>query len=418
MPEFLPFIGTRYNPATVDLSNVVAPPYDVINPEQREALYAKDPHNVVRVILNHDADPYTSAKKFFIKWHEEEALIKESAPAFYVYYQVFTTPEGKEVTRAGVIGKLKLEPYENRHILPHERTHAGPKRDRLQLMEATHANLSPIFGLIDDPSLVFDHTLEIASVNPAIADIDEEFNNGNSVRHIFWKLTDPTAVDRITKIVEQQRIVIADGHHRYETALKFSEMHPEIAAAKYMMVFITNIRGEGAVILPTHRVLYGVEGFDAYKLLEKLRSKFDILVFPTREEGVAMLERENRAITLMDFGDKDQFALVLRKEDDHASSPVQKLPVYVLQEEILKGLVGLSQEAIDEKRNIWYPHTLEELDEMVDGKEINASFILKPITPSEMIDVTESGEFMPQKSTYFYPKLLSGLVFHEFEHQQ
>jgi len=415
MPEFLPFTGTRYNPAKVRIDNVIAPPYDVISTSDREELYQRDPYNVIRLILNKDSDPYTSASSYLQEWIEENILIREEEPSLYVYYQMFTTPEGREVTRTGVMGKLKLEPYSTGNVLPHERTLAGPKKDRYQLMQATNANLSPIYGLIDDPSLVFDQTLEIATIHPALADVEEKFPNNKTVRHLFWKLTDEVAINRITSIVRNQKVMIADGHHRYETALKFSTDHPENIGAQYMMVFLSNIRGEGSVILPTHRVLYGMPDFNPYRFLEGLRSNFDIQVFSTREEGVAALERDSQSVTLIDAGDNTGFALVRNRDDVSHRPPIERLPVYQLQEEVLKPFAGLTQEAIDEKRNLLYPHTLQELDEMTDGRnDINASFILRAITANQMIEVMKSEAFMPQKSTFFYPKLLSGLVFHEF----
>jgi uncharacterized protein (DUF1015 family) len=413
MPEFLSLIGTRYNAERVRLKDVVAPPYDVISPSEQQDLYQKDAYNVVRLILNHDSDPYKSAKEFLVRWLSEGVLVREKESAFYVYYQRFHTPDGREVTRTGVLGRLKLSEYSAGEVRPHERTLAGPKKDRMQLMEAVHGNMSPIFGLIDDPMMLFDHMIEVATVHPAIADIEERVTTGESIRHLVWKLTDPETVSRLETLLKDQTLTIADGHHRYETSLAFHKAHPEIPGAGFVLTYLTNIHGEGTVILPTHRALHDVEGFDQYALLEKLRAKFELNQYPTREEAFSALNSDPMAVTMLELDDEPRYTLV-RSRDTVERSALDRLPVMRLQEEILKPIVGLTQNQIDQKTNIFYPHTLAELDEMLEKQPVQAAFLLRAVTPSEMVEVVKEGAFMPQKSTFFYPKLLSGLVFHEF----
>lgn len=417
MPEFLPIISTRYNSERVRLQSVVAPPYDVISREEQEAFYLKDAHNVIRLILNHDQDPYHSAADFFQKWLSEGILLRDKEPAFFVYNQTFRLSTGHDVTRSGVIGMMKLSPYSAGEVSPHERTMPGPKRDRLQLMGAVHANLSPIFGLIEDPTLLFDHTLEVATVNPALADIRETLASGEHVRHLLWKLDDPIAVDRIEKMLRDQVVTIADGHHRYETSLAFEEAHPEIQGDKYVMTYLSNLHGEGTVILPTHRVLHDVQGFDQYAFLEKLRTRFDLVLHESRTTAYQNLQDDPAAICIIEFEESPRVVLVRDLEPAHGSS-LEKLPVVRLQEEILKPFVGLTQQAIDAKTNIFYPHTLEEVDAIRHSNAIQAIFLLRAVSPQEMVEIVKEGAFMPQKSTFFYPKLLSGLVFHEFRTQQ
>jgi uncharacterized protein (DUF1015 family) len=284
-------------------------------------------------------------------------------------------------------------------------------------MEATKANLSPIFALIDDESLVFDQTLEVATVNAPIADIDERLENGDTVRHMVWSLDDAIAVERIQKIISSRPVVIADGHHRYETAVAFAELHPKIKGAMYMMVFVSNLRSSGTVILPTHRILYGLPDFDAYKLFAKLREQYALQPFERREDAHDALLSDQKAITMIELDEAPYFTLV-RARDERYVSALEGLPVMQLQERILKQGAGLTQSAIDNKTNLLYPHSLQERDEMVAGRsDINATFYLRPVTPAEMAKVVEEGDYMPQKSTYFYPKLLTGLVLHEFEVQ-
>ncbi len=414
MNSFSPFIGTRYNPGQIKLNDVVSPPYDVISTEQRDAFYEKDEHNVIRLELNRDADPYKSAAEFFKQWKTEGAVIQEAAPVFYVYYQTFRTPEGTRVTRRGVLGALKVSPYSEGNVLPHEQTLPKAKKDRFALLEAAKTQFSPIFGLIDDEVQVFDHTIDSVTATAPLADIDEMLPNGETVRHTLWKLTDPALITRLEKLVATKKIVIADGHHRYETAVAFSEAHSEIPGADRIMIYLANLRAEGTVVLPTHRILYGLDGFNQYTFLTNLEKNFTVSICQSREEGLKLLSAG--AFTLIQFPEPPHWVVVSNSPDggQNGVNSLSKLAVYRLHEEILKPVAHLTQEQIDAKSNLLYPHTIAELDEMTTRQDYNAAFILNSVTPDEMMAVTGEGAFMPQKSTYFYPKLLSGLVFYEF----
>ncbi|MEP7234229.1 MAG: DUF1015 domain-containing protein [Ignavibacteriota bacterium] len=417
MNEFLPFIGTRYNSEKVNPKDVVSPPYDVISAAQQAELYAKDPHNVVRLELNHDEDPYTRAKKYLDDWKADQVLMPEESAEFYVYYQTFITPAREQVTRRGVIGKLRLKPYSTGDVLPHERTLSGPKKDRMQLLEVTRTNLSPIFGLIDDDALIFDHTIDVVVAIDPLVDIDEATMNGENIRHTMWKLTDRALATRLEKLVASKKIIIADGHHRYETAVAYAQAHPDDEAAQYMMIFIANLHSEGTVILPTYRILYGSKDFNQYKFIAELRNHFAIEVVTTREEGIEKLKKDSSSLTLCQMPEEPHFILIRDMGDLSNCTALEKLAVYRLHEKILKGVAGLTQEEINAKTNLLYPHTLEELDSMIGEHDYDAAFILNPTTPAEVIEVTSAGEFMPQKSTFFYPKLLSGIVFYELDQQ-
>lgn len=417
MNQFLPFIGTRYNSEKVRPKDVVSPPYDVISPAQQTELYEKDPHNVVRMELNHDAHPYHSAKNYLDVWKEEDILRADPVPAYYVYYQIFRAPEGRQVTRRGLLGKLRLTPYSTGDVLPHERTLSGPKKDRMQLLAITETNLSPIFGLIEDSAQIFDHTIDSVVAHPPLADIDEELPSSETIRHTMWMLTDPSLVTRIEKLIAAKKVIIADGHHRYETALAYAREHPDNEAAQYIMIFIANILGEGTVILPTHRILYGMKDFNQYTFIAGLKKDFSAVIMNTRDEGMKALAADAKAFTLIQFPEEPEYALIKDTSDLSKASALDKLAVQRLHERILKPIAGLTQVQMDNKTNLLYPHTLSELDSVLSEHEYNAAFILKPTSPQEVIDVTSTGEFMPQKSTYFFPKLLSGLVFYEFGEQ-
>ncbi len=412
MAEFLPFIGTRYNAAKVRIENVTSPPYDVISEDYRRQLYARDPHNVIRLEWSREPDPYASAAHYFKEWKQTGILRPEEGEAFYVYHQVFKKPDGEQVTRGGVIGRMRVSPYSAHEVIPHERTHDWPKRDRLELMEHTHTNFSPIFGLISDPSFLFDQSLELATVYTPIADVNETLPSGETIRHLLWRLEDASAMDRITRIVQPLPVIIADGHHRYETAVEFHARHPEVAGGGYIMMFLCNLQSEGAVILPTHRLLHDVPGFDQYRLLERLRERYELLIFTNREEAIAELERDDATLTLIEFAEDPKW--VLLRDMAVKSRAAVKPAAERLEESIFIPLIGLTRQAIEERKNLLYPHTLHELDEMKEEQAWDAAFLLRAVRPSELQAVVERGEFMPQKTTYFYPKLLTGLVFHEF----
>jgi uncharacterized protein (DUF1015 family) len=333
-----------------------------------------------------------------------------------VYYQTFKTPTGELVTREGVLGKLKLYPYSAKQVLPHERTLMAPKRDRMKLLEHTRTNVSPIFGLTSDPTFIFDETLQLATVQPPLADVDEVLPTGASVRHTLWRLDDQMATDRIQKILDRGPVIIADGHHRYETALKYHEEHPDQPEASYVLCFIANLNATGTVVLPTHRLLHGVHDFNQFALLDALRKRFELVPFDTREEALALLDRDEAVLTVMQLPDAPHYVAV-RDLPTESHSPIEQVNAKRLEEEILMPVVGLSRQAIDEKRNLVYPHSPEELDEMIEsrGGDWNAAFVLRAIRPHEMQQVVERGDFMPQKSTFFYPKLLTGLVLREFD---
>jgi uncharacterized protein (DUF1015 family) len=282
-------------------------------------------------------------------------------------------------------------------------------------MEHTHANLSPIFGLISDPVFLFDHSIDAVTAYAPLADVDEVLPNGQTVRHILWRVDDKLTEDRIKNIVANSPVIIADGHHRYETAVEYHTRRPEVEAAKYMMMFISNLQSEGTIILPTHRLLHDAPDFNQFRVLKKLEERFILTQFTTREEGVAALDRDENSWALTEFAEDPKYVLV--SDSETKSRGERRIAAGRLEDEILKPIIGLSTEAIDAKSNLLYPHSLHEIDEMKESAAWDAAFILRPVWADEMLEVVQNGSYMPQKSTYFYPKLLTGLVLHEFEAQ-
>lgn len=411
MNIFSPFRGTRYDSGNVQMSTVVAPPYDVISDQYRNELYDSDEHNVVRLEYSRDEDPYVSAKRDFDEWKRKGILIQDNEPAFYVYYQTFTAPGGEQLTRRGLIGRLKVTPYTEGNVLPHELTLPKAKKDRFDLLEATHTNFSPIFGLIDDDAFIFDHTIDAVTANAPLVDVDQKLPDGKTIRHTMWQLRDRSLITRLENLIAAKTIVIADGHHRYETSITFAAAHPQLDGADSVMMFLANLRAEGTVILPTHRILHSHESFNQYDFLAKLRQAFTIEVVEAKDEALGSLGKSD-VLTVIEFPEEPKYVVVY--DAVNGGSALEKLNVYGLHEKILKPICGLSQEQINAKTNLWYPHSVAEAGSMMSAG-YDACFYLASVTPEATLAVTSEGNFMPQKSTYFYPKLLTGLVFNEFE---
>ena len=347
-----PFRALRYAEPS---ERVVAPPYDVISPEQRERYLALDPHNVVHLTL---PDYEEEAGRTLARWREEGVLVEDDEPAFWALAQDFTGPDGIARTRTGVVASLKLEPYEARVVLPHERTHAGPKEGRLRLLRATHTELEPIFLLHRGPTL-----LEGAG-EPTL----EATEGGVATR--LWRVTDPDA------IASPAQLLIADGHHRYETALAF---HAEQGTPEsgWMMVVLVGEEQEGLTIFPTHRLAEGHGNLLGGGPTDPEEALAWVEALPRDSAEVAVYTQQGALVVTGEPGELDA-ALV---------------------ERLATGQVT-------------YTPYAEEAIAAVDRGEADTAFLLRPAGLEQVWALAEAGEVMPQKSTYFYPKLLSGLLFH------
>jgi uncharacterized protein (DUF1015 family) len=340
---------------------VVAPPYDVISPEERERYLARDPHNVVHLTL---PDSEEEAGLTLARWRAEGVLVEDDEPALWALAQDFVGPDGVARTRTGVVASLRLEPYEARVVLPHERTHSGPKEGRLRLLRATHTELEPIFLLHRGPTL-----LEGLG-EPTL----EAVEGGVTTR--LWRVTDPGRIAAVEAALAPQQLLIADGHHRYETALAF---HAEAGTPEsgLMMVVLVGEEQEGLTIFPTHRLgaysggRLGGDGVGPREQLAHLET------LSRDRAAVAVYTGGEAFVVRGDEGELDA-ALVER----HAPSPVTYTP------------------------------SADEAIAAVDSGDAEAAFLLRPASLEQVWAVAEAGEVMPQKSTYFYPKLLSGLLFH------
>ncbi len=436
MAEIAPLTPLRYDVAKLPkgLASVVAPPYDVIDAAQRAALAAQDPHNVVRLILpDGEGDAkYATAAALLEGWLREKVLVRDDTPGFYRYEQSFVPPTGgARLTRRGFLGLVRLVPFSEKIVLPHERTLSGPKEDRLKLFRATKTNLSPGFMLYRDPAKALDAALDRAT---SLA----ELQTGDGVHHALAKIADPEAIRAIVKGVAASQLLIADGHHRYETALRYAEEQTAAAGQKahargrhrYFMVFFANGDDPNLVVFPTHRFVHSLAGHAAApfdELTARARAIFDVEVKDGGASADVLLAwlaaSPTRPSFVLAWPDGRAARLACKAGVDLAAHPtigklhptLQRTDVGLLHAGVLEHLLGITPEAQAAKTNLWYPQDARAaLGELRSGKgQLLALMSATPV--SDVRTVAEAGEVMPQKSTFFYPKVLTGLAIHTLE---
>ena len=427
MAEIAPFRGILYSPSAGDPTRLLAPPYDVIAEPERERLEALDPHNVVRLILPRpaagepDGSKYGVAAALLRDWVSEGVLARDARPAVYRYHQVFRA-EGSEYTRKGFVARVKLRRFDEGVILPHERTLSGPKLDRLQLMRATHAHFSQIFGLYPDPARDSDRLFEaLEATRP-----DVDARTPDEVTQRLWRLTDATAIRALQAFMAERKVYIADGHHRYETMITLrDELKAQSPGAgssvDYGVMFFCNMDDPGLVVLPTHRVLRGLPSFDRAALVERAGRFFTVEERPIdgalREALAAAAHGGLPAFALITAGSNQASVLTLRPDADLAAVPalpahpaVRALDVAVLHSIVLETLLGISRESQARQENLGYVKSWDAALAERQQAGVQAVFLMNPTRVAQVKAVSDAGEVMPQKSTYFYPKIASGLV--------
>ncbi len=433
MPEIRPFRALRYAPDKVpELTKVLAPPYDVISPDERERLAARDPHNSVHLILPKERDgltKYQAAGRTLASWVDERVLVRDDKPAMYVLAQVFEHG-GRRFVRRGVHARMKLHPFKDGVVLPHEKTLSGPKADRLELFKEVKANLSSIFGLFpDDDGEAQTLLAELTSRAP-----DAEGKTDDGVAHKLWAVSDAESIAALEKLLVVRKVFIADGHHRYETALNYRDLleasgrAPERGSHRYVMTFLCPMSDPGLVILPTHRVLFGLKRLpnegDARRELEKF--------FTIQPVHGALSDAKDRGVALARLADSGKrgpsflvaladhaLALLLRLRPDANLDAVASLPknpalraldVVVLHALVMQHVLGLSPESQERQENLKYVKDPADAARLVASGECQVAVFLNPTPMAHVRAVAEAGETMPQKSTFFYPKLPSGLL--------
>lgn len=430
MAEVRPFAGLRYDPALVgDLAAVVCPPYDIIPPEAQREYYQRSPYNVIRLELalsepsESPGEKYRRAGRTFREWLRSGVLRPESRPAFYVYDQEFRLHD-RPYRRRGIAVALRLEEWDRGLVLPHEATHLTPKADRLALMRACAANLSPICGLYDDPRGQVAELLAAATAPaPSVALEDEQGD-----RHTLWVVTQPSAIGALAAALAQSVVYMADGHHRYETALAYRDEQPQFSstgdeARGFVLMVLVAVDDPGLVVLPTHRVVRGMAPERLAGLAPALARWFSSRVLPVAgsglREALAEAGRERPALGLCTpaLGDTQVRILELRdREAAMAAVPRERseawrqLDVSIAHMLLLEQVLGLRPDALEE--HVGYTRDAEEALGAVRAGQADLALLLNPTRVGQVCAVAQAGDRMPQKSTYFYPKLLTGLVIH------
>ena len=414
MARIKPFQPYRYSSDAGAIDDLVTQPYDKISPEMQARYLALSPYNLVRIILGQrfDSDSatqnvYTRSANYLHDWIEKGALKKETEPVLYGYFQKFEIPgSGEILTRKGFIGLGAVEDYEEGIVHRHEQTLSGPKKDRRQLLEHTRAHFGQIFMLYPDPECRIDAILDDVAQAGATVTVNDEYG----VVHTLFKISNPATIVELQRSMADRKLVIADGHHRYETALAFRDDHPELSDAKWVMMTFVNMHSTGLRILATHRVLTGLKGFDLEKFLEKAKQMFEIRKVHSIEDLNQTLEQahpDRIRIGIVTLRAKAIYLLERPRRGD--------LDVSVLHTDILEGLLDISAEAVRDEHYIKYIRGLDTAVDMVATGQAELAFLLEATTVHQVADTSFGGGCMPQKSTDFYPKLLTGLTIYKLE---
>lgn len=427
MAQVEPFSALRYDLGQVgDLSDVIAPPYDVIDPVFLDQLYKQHPCNVVRIDFNRpesdDAgtqDRYVRAEKFFRQWQQEGVLIREHEDALYVYHQEFDW-EGKHYVRKGFLGRIKLEEFGKGTVFPHEQTLSGPKQDRLDLMRATKANLSAVFGLYPDAENTAQQPLEeaIRKLTPVVA------RDHLGVIHKVWPVTDRTVINKVCASLADKPIFIADGHHRYETACNYrNELAAkgeltESSGANYTLMMFISMEDPGLAILPTHRLVSGLPNLTIEDVRAALAGHFNIESVASADEAWELMAVDGDQ-NLFGLGTPSDGKWIIARATD--TSPMAKLAPQQSKEWRELGVSLLHKLIIDHlivgrfpesKPTFKFVHLMDEVQTSMKDKSCQLACLVNPAQIDHVRDIASKLEKMPPKSTYFYPKLLTGLVFH------
>jgi uncharacterized protein (DUF1015 family) len=412
MADVQPFQALHYDLArTGGLQPVAAPPYDVIDAAQREELVRRSPYNVVEVDLpSNGGDPYAHAADVLREWTAGGIVVRDDQPALWALAQNYTGPDGRARTRHGIFARVKVEDYGPGRIRPHERTHPGPKEDRLRLTRATRANLSPIFSLYDDPA---------GAAWGAVAPHADgapwgEVTEADGTVHRLWRVTDPAAIAAVRDALAPAELLIADGHHRYETARVFAQEPDAPAGADHVLMCLVALQDPGLTVFPTHRLVIGLDDAQRAALAEALER--DWTAEPTEElepepsgaVRIGYYDGTARMLTLKDQAIADA-ALPGRPE------PYRRLDTAVLEALVLQRALGMTEDDISHLAGLGYARTVEEACQRVDSGQADAAFFMAPTPVERVRDVAAAGENMPPKSTYFYPKVLTGMVFNPLE---
>ena len=420
MPDIMPFKGMLYSPQRLkNADELICPPYDIIPAAQQQSLYKKSEFNAIRLELPLEDDPYAAAASRIEEWLRSGDLCYDEKPALYPYFQTFEDHEGKSHTRCGFFAAMRLYDFSAKMVLPHEKTLSGPKADRLNLFRKTKTNISSIFGLYADETKTVDGLMKsFAETHAPI--VDAMFQG---VRNQMWRITEPELIAQFQQSLEQRVAYIADGHHRYDTGVNYrnereaaNATHTGAEPYNFILTYLANIHDEGLLIFPLHRLVHSLQNFDVATLKQQLAEYFTITELGNRVDVQQYLNRESSNYTYGVVTKTALFGISLKSDlhslvDPARTDALKDLGLVLLHDHIFGTLLGISQDAMAKQSNLLYVHDDHEVFEAVESGTVQVGFVVKPTTVHQVLAVSESGEVMPQKSTFFYPKIMTGLVF-------
>jgi len=442
MAEIVPFMGILYNTNKINnLADVVAPPYDVISEGEQNAFHENHPQNIIRLTLGRTFETdtptnnrYTRSADFFNHWLSEDIIEMDKEPAFYLTSVEFFF-ENKWVTRYGLIALIRLEPFEKGIVLPHEKTFSNIKSERLELMKACHANFSPIFSLYsDDENSILDRLKDISLERTP----DHVFTDTIGEKHRLWRITDSSVHGHVSEVLKDKVIFIADGHHRYETALNYrdwiSTCNPDFNGshpANYVMMYLCSMADPGLIILPAHRMLNQVPAETRASFIHTAKDYFDITTIPYKDDGhkegltqfISIL-KSNSSKNCVGVSIKDcpeLYLLTLKPGTmekifgDELPEVIRNIDVTVLTRLIFMEILGFDRARLDNEKLIAYSSVAEEAIDAVAAGRHDMAFILNPTKIQQVRDIAEAGQIMPRKATYFFPKTITGQVMNRLD---
>ncbi|MGI8558837.1 MAG: DUF1015 domain-containing protein [Solirubrobacteraceae bacterium] len=417
MAEIKPLRAVHYDQEVAGpLQKLVSPPYDVVDAASRAALTAASPFNVVEIDLPQGERQYEEAAERFEEWQLQGVLTRDRSPALWALEQEYTGPDGERRKRCGFFARVRVEQYGAGRIRPHERTHPGPKEDRLRLTRATRANLSPIFTLYSDPDGAAWRAVAPGSDMPAVGEVSDE----DGTRHRLWRISDPERIAAAQAALSGVELLIADGHHRYETARVYADEIGGEGEHRYVMMCLVALEDPGLCVFPTHRLARGLSPAQQEALRDAIRRDFHMREVP-REELAPPAGAGPLCLGYIDSHHRTPYRLELKSQEIADRALADKPAAYrsldtgVLEALLLKGALGLSEEAISHLDGFGYARDTQEALALVESGEFDVAFLLRAAPVEQVREVAASGENMPPKSTYFFPKVLTGLLFSPLE---
>ena len=422
MADVQPLRALHYDLRSVgSLDAVAAPPYDVVDDPMRAELAGRSPFNVVEVDLpqaDDGGDPYAHAEHLWEGWQQQGIVVRDREPSLWVLTQDYTGPDGNAYTRHGFFARVRVTDYGPGLIRPHERTHPGPKEDRLNLTRATRANLSPIFSLFDDPQNEAWNALDATTRAEPFGTVTD----GDGSVNKLWRVTDADAIAAVQKTLADKELLIADGHHRYETARVYAQEIGGEGEHSYVLMFLCSLQDSGLTIFPTHRLLTDLkDSAKQEKLGAVIEENFEIEKLDDPRQLQPEAGGSGVQMGYMDSHFKQPYRLTLKDPSFAAnalpdrSEPYQRLDTAVLEAVVLKGALGMTDDDIDHKHGLDYSKDLDDALDAVQSGRVDAAFYMRATPVEHVQEVAAEGESMPPKSTYFFPKIPTGLLFNALE---